>query len=214
MRRALPLALAGLLAIAVPPAAAGPAPRDCRIPRSMLTGGSRAVGTPGDGRLVGGIPFDEETDYAFTWDFQRNVSPIPAWRRYGTEKLVLTLRCVLLADGARHPDLPRIGVADLSLPRGGPFGPEYGDLGHSSHQNGLDADVLFPRRDLCECPADRPEEVDTVRSQELIDAWVRAGAQYIFVSPRLYRRRALRGPRGVVIPLVYHDEHMHVRIRP
>jgi hypothetical protein len=56
--------------------------------------------------------------------------------------------------------------------------------------------------------------VDAARAQELVAAFVAAGAQYVFVSPVLYRRGLLRGPRGVVIPLVYHDEHMHVRIRP
>jgi hypothetical protein len=31
----------------------------------------------------------------------------------------------------------------------------------------------------------------------------------VFVGPHLH----LQGPRNVVVPLVYHDDHMHVRIR-
>ena len=40
--------------------------------------------------------------------------------------------------------------------------------------------------------------------------FVRAGAVKIFVGPRL----GLRGPRRNVQPLIYHDDHMHVRIGP
>ena len=229
MRRALLGATAALLAAAPPAGAAdavlgrvearraqsgAPLPNGCRIPRAMLHAGSQAVGRPSRGRLVGGVPFPEETEYAFTWNFPAAFSPNPDWRRYGTERLVLTLHCVLAAYGARHPERARVGVGDLSLPRGGKFGWRYGGLGHASHQNGLDADVLFPRRDLCECPAEEPSEVDPVRAQELVDAFVAAGAQYVFVSPTLHRRGRLRGPRGVVIPLRFHDTHMHVRIRP
>jgi murein endopeptidase len=42
---------------------------------------------------------------------------------------------------AAHPGAPRLGVGDLSRPRGGRFGPEYGGDGHRSHQNRLDVDV-------------------------------------------------------------------------
>jgi murein endopeptidase len=194
---------------AVPPPGV---PSSCRVPGSALHAGSRALGLPFRGRLANGVPFPAETDYSFTWDFPEGLSPNPQWRRYGTEKLVLTVECVLAEYGAGHPDLARIGVADLSRRGGGPFGSRYGGLGHQSHQNGLDADVLYPRTDLCECPADTPDEIDASRAQELVDRFVRAGAQYVFVSPALYRRGRLRGPRGVVIPLVFHDDHMHVRI--
>jgi hypothetical protein len=196
---------------AVPPPGV---PADCRVPPSALHTGSRALGLPFRGRLANGVPFPPETDYSFTWDFPEGLSPNPQWRRYGTEKLVLTVECVLAEYGAGHPDLARIGVADLSRRGGGPFGSRYGGLGHQSHQNGLDADVLYPRTDLCECPADTPDEIDAPRAQELVDRFVRAGAQYVFVSPVLYRRGRLRGPRGVVIPLQFHDDHMHVRIYP
>jgi murein endopeptidase len=191
-----------------------PFPPNCRIPGSMLTTGSRALGRPARGRLLNGVAFPEESDFWFTWNFPDGYSPNPQFRRYGTEKLVLTLQCVFSAYATRHPELARPGVADLSRTRGGPFGRRYGGLGHASHQNGLDVDVLFPRRDLCECAPDSAADVDPVRAQELIDAFVAAGAQYLFVSPTLYRRGQLRGPRNVVIPLRFHDDHVHVRIRP
>ena len=144
------------------------------------------MGRPGKGRLVRGVPLPEESDFWFTWNFPGGFSPNPDFRRYGTEKLVLTVECVLSAYGARHPELARIGVADLALTHGGPFyGRKYGGLGHGSHQNGLDVDVLMPRFDLCECASQSPTEVDAVHAQELVDAFVAAGAQYLFVSPVL-----------------------------
>jgi murein endopeptidase len=105
---------------------------------------------------VRGVPFPADADYAFTWNLPGAFAPNPQFRRYGTEKLVLTVECVLETYRARHPDMARIGVADISLTRGGPFGRRYGGLGHASHQNGRDADVLYPRFDGCECPADVP----------------------------------------------------------
>ena len=99
-------------------------------------------------------------------------------------------------------------VGDLSRPRGGDFGPRYGGIGHASHQNGLDVDVYYPRRDGRLGVARRPEQVDRAAAQRLVDAFVRAGAQRIFVGPSL----ALHGPPRVVSPLVHHDDHLHVRL--
>jgi murein endopeptidase len=104
-----------------------------------------------------------------------------------------------------------VGIADLSRRRGGDFGSEVGGgLGHGSHQNGLDADVLYPRLDRSERAPFRPSQVDQRLSQDLVNRFVRAGARFVFVGPHLH----LHGPRRIVQKLVYHDEHMHVRIRP
>jgi hypothetical protein len=111
---------------------------------------------------------------------------------------------------AAHPDGPRLAVGDLSLPRGGPFGPEYGGLGHNSHRNGLDVDVYYPRIDRAERPPLKPAEVDRRLSQELVDRFVAAGAQLVFVGPSL----GLRGPKAIVQRLVHHDNHVHVRWSP
>jgi murein endopeptidase len=223
MRR---LVLLGLLAACGLPSAAraqalGPeywsvpaTPPDCRIGPSLLDAGSVALGRTDRGHLLRGVAFPQETAYAFTWEYRNWSTPSPPWRRYGTQKLVLTVECVLYRYRLRHPDLARVGVADLSLRRGGKFGPGYGGEGHASHQNGLDADVPYPRLDGCECAPLDAQDVDPVLAQELVSAFVRAGARYVFVSPMLYRRGLLHGPRGVVVPLVSHDDHLHVRIRP
>ena len=210
------LALPALLLVTPATASAqvAVAPPSCRIGPSLLTAGSVARGTPNRGRLVGGVLFPAESDVAFTWDFPLGISPSRPWRRWGTEKLVRTLECVLTQADLAHPLGQRVGVADLSRPHGGPFGPRYGGLGHASHQNGLDADVLYPRLDACECAPERVSQIDVSRSQELVTAFVAAGARYVFVSPVLWREGRLRGPRAVVRPLVHHDDHMHVRLRP
>lgn len=191
-----------------------PLTSSCRFGASALFAGSLALGRPARGALRRGVRFPASTEYAFTWDFPLGRSPSRWWRRFGTEKLVLTIQCVLAGNDHLHPFGQRIGVADLSRPAGGPFGPRYGGLGHASHQNGLDVDLLYPRRDHCECEPVRVSQIDVARSQELIDAFVAAGAQYVFVSPSLWRRGLLRGPRRVVRPLVHHDDHIHVRLRP
>jgi hypothetical protein len=47
-------------------------------------------------------------------------------------------------------------------------------------------------------------------AQDLLDRFVAAGAELVYVGPNT----PLTGPPGVVIPLVNHDNHMHVRIAP
>ena len=219
LRLAHVCALTLALAVVCPAAPAtgqvpGEVPSSCRLGPSLLAGRSVALGTPARGRLVGGVQFPAATTFAFTWDFPLGDSPSRPWRRWGTEKLVRTLECVLTADELAHPFGQRVGVADLSRPRGGPFGPKYGGLGHSSHQNGLDADLLYPRRDGCECAPQGAADVDVARAQDLIDAFVAVGARYLFVSPELWRSGLLGGPRAIVRPLVHHDDHLHVRLRP
>ena len=74
------------------------------------------------GTLVRGVQFPAESAVAFTWDFPLGVSPSRPWRRWGTEKLVRTLECVLTQADLADPFGQRVGVADLSRPHGGPFG--------------------------------------------------------------------------------------------
>ena len=170
---------------------------------------SRAVGLPYRGRLVHGRQLPEAGAGFVTWDPIRKHVGNRGWRRWGTDRLLHTLRRVLAAYARRHPGAMPVLVGDLSRPRGGDFGPRFGGIGHASHQNGLDADVYYPRRDGRLRRAARPEQVDRAAAQELVDAFVREGAEYVFVGPSL----SLRGPREVVQPLTHHDDHLHVRLR-
>ena len=81
---------------------------------------------------------------------------------------------------------------------------------HVSHQNGLDVDVYLPRRDGKLLAPTAPGQVDTRLAQDLVDRFVAAGAQMIFVG----FWTGLHGPGGVVIPYANHEYHMHVRFPP
>jgi penicillin-insensitive murein endopeptidase len=169
---------------------------------------SAAIGVPSHGRLVRGVRFPAGGRHFFSWDPVRRRSPDRGRRRYGTDGLVRTLLRVIRDYAAAHPGAPRVGIGDLSRPRGGDFGILYGRPGHVSHQNGLDADVYYPRRDGSERPPARPAQIEHALAQDLVDRFVRIGAARIFVGPHT----GLTGPRSVVQVLAHHDNHLHVRL--
>jgi murein endopeptidase len=171
---------------------------------------SRSLGVPWDGRLVRGVQLPAEGEHFFTWDPVKKRSPNRPWRRWGSDRLVRVLLRVLDEYAAAHPEASRVGVGDLSRPHGGVFDERFGGRGHASHQNGLDVDVYYPRLDGEELGPARPAQVDRALSQELVTRFVQAGAVKVFVGPRV----GLRGPRRKVQRLIYHDDHMHVRIGP
>ena len=171
---------------------------------------SRALGRTNHGRLVGGVELPAAGTNFVTVDPVTGTSPNRAWRRNGTDRLLQMLLRVAEEHAAAHPGAPRLVVGDLSRPHGGRFGPEYGGDGHRSHQNGLDADVYYPRRDGLERIPTRVGQIDRRLAQELVNRFVHAGAQYVFVGPAT----GLHGPTKVVMTLANHDDHLHVRIRP
>ena len=126
--------------IPAPPPEPEPEPR-IRWQRSL------AVGDPAAGRLIRGVRLPSEGAEFFTWDPVKRRSPNRWWRRYGTDRLVRMVLAVVREYAAAHPGAPRLGIGDLSRPRGGDFGPRFGYIGHASHQNGLDVDVYYPRAD-------------------------------------------------------------------
>ena len=189
----------------------GTAPAGEPAPAPVVRAPSRAVGRPNRGRLIGGVPLPPFSDYHVTWDPLLKQVPNRLWRRWATDRTVQRVLRVLWEYHQEHPDAPPVLVGDLSRKRGGDFSARIGGgLGHASHQNGLDVDVYYPRRDgLLRAPL-RPAQVDRVAVQELVDRFVDMGAVYVFVGLRV---RPL-GPRRIVQPLVYHDDHMHVRFAP
>ena len=170
---------------------------------------SRAVGLPWAGRLVRGVKLPAEGPDWFTWDPALNRRPDRAWRRWGTDALLRTVLRVLREYREANPGVARVGIGDISRPHGGHFGREYGGLGHASHQNGRDIDIWYPRVDGLERRPLRVSQVDVAAAQELVDRFVAAGVETIYVGPDV----DIDGPRRVVVPLVHHDDHLHVRIR-
>jgi murein endopeptidase len=169
---------------------------------------SQAIGKPYAGRLVDGVQLPAEGRDFWTYDWGLRTSPNRPWRRWGTDRLVRTLLDVLAGYRAAHPEAPRVGIADLSRTHGGRFGANFGGLGHSSHQNGLDADVLYPRVDGLEQRAWAPRLGDESLSQDLVNRFVAAGASQVYTGWSLH----LRGPRRIVLKLAHHDDHMPVRV--
>ena len=81
---------------------------------------------------------------------------------------------------------------------------------HRSHQNGLDVDVYYPRRDGTLRPPTSGDQIDRTRAQELLDRFLAVGVDKVFVG----YSTGLRGPSDVVIPYPNHGDHMHVRFHP
>jgi murein endopeptidase len=169
----------------------------------------RSLGKPFAGRLVRGTRLPAEGQDFFTWDPVWERFPNRSWRRYGCDFAMKKLLRVLRRVRTRFPEAPRIGIGDLSRPRGGRFGRRYGGLGHASHQSGVDIDIYYPRWDALERPPRTVDDIDFELSQALVNALARAGAKYVFVGPNT----ELRGRRRVVQALVNHDDHLHVRFR-
>ncbi|CAN5739832.1 hypothetical protein BH24ACT25_BH24ACT25_09830 [soil metagenome] len=169
---------------------------------------SAALGVPEGGRLARGVRFPREGRHFFTWDPVERESPNRPWRRWGTNVLVRLVLDVLADHRRAYPRAPRLGVGDLSRPHGGDFGPQYGIVGHASHQNGLDADIYYPLKSGDERSPLAVDEVDLRLSQDLVDRFVAAGAERVFVGPAT----GLTGPAEVVQAIPYHDNHLHVRI--
>ena len=170
---------------------------------------SKPLGKPfRKGRLVRGVQLPSEGDFFFTWDFAFGSSPNAGWRRWGSDGTIRVLLTVLCEFRLAHPDAPRIGVGDVARTRGGFFGSKFGSLGHASHQNGLDFDVLYPRIDRLEAAPASRSQIDRSLSQDLVNRFVAAGAQFVFVGPKT----GLTGPKGVVEGLIDHDDQFHVRL--
>ncbi len=174
------------------------------------TGPSRAIGQPWHGRLVNGVQLPEVSGDWLTWDPVLKQIPNRPERRWGTAKLIATIRRVLASWHLAHPEMPQLLIGDLSRPHGGVFDERYGGLGHASHQNGLDADIYYPRADHRLLAAYRPDLIDRPLAQDLLDRFVADGVQFVFIGTRTH----LHGPRKVVQVIAHHNDHMHVRIFP
>jgi murein endopeptidase len=170
--------------------------------------GSIAAGAPNNGRLVNGLQLPEAGPDWVTYDPILHRVPNRPGRRWATDRMLAFLLYVLRDYRLANPGAPPLAIGDLSRPHGGPFGSAYGGLGHASHQNGLDVDIYYPRRDRAVVPPDRVADVDRFLAQDLVSRFVGAGARYTFVGLRV----GLGGPAGIVQAIAHHDDHVHVRI--
>jgi Penicillin-insensitive murein endopeptidase len=166
--------------------------------------GARSVGLPYAGYLVGGTQLPLGGPDWVTWDPVTESAPNLPDRLYGNPRTIRTLISVIRDYRAAHRYAPKVVVGDISRRGGGALDE------HVSHQNGLDVDVYYPRRDhRLRAPA-IVSQIDHRLAQDLLNRFVDAGAQMIFVG----YSTGLRGPSGVVVPWPNHDNHMHVRFPP
>ena len=219
--RLLQMSEATILAKDAPPAAAGPksslrlgvsltgSGRPAVAPAVVVPDvGSLALGAPNDGGLANGLQLPETGPDWVTYDPILHRIPNRADRRWATDRLLAFLLAVLRDYRLAHPGVPQVVIGDLSRPGGGPFGSDYGGLGHASHQNGLDVDVYYPRLDRTLQPPGAVADVDRGLAQDLVSRFVAAGAQFEFVGLHV----GLGGPAPVVQAIDHHDDHVHVRI--
>jgi murein endopeptidase len=160
-----------------------------------------SVGLPFSGRLENGTQLPVEGADWVTWNPITDSSPNLAHRLYANEHTIRAIVSVLGAYRAAHPQAPKVVIGDISFRGGGPMDD------HASHQNGLDVDVYYPRLDRHLSAPIATSQIDLALSQDLLDRFVAAGAQMVFVG----FSTGLRGPSGVVVPYPNHENHMHVR---
>ncbi len=163
-----------------------------------------SAGLPFSGRLVDGTQLPVEGPDWVTWDPITDSVPNLPRRLYGNEHTIRTVLSVISAYRTAHPEAPRVVVGDISLEGGGRMDD------HVSHQNGLDVDVYYPRLDRHLSAPIATSQIDLGLAQDLLDRFVAAGAQIVFVG----FSTGLRGPGGVVVPYPNHENHMHVRFPP
>jgi murein endopeptidase len=203
-------------------AALGPGVADARLPQPAARPGQEAADAPAPrgpqfpeitwrratshglhyaGTLHGGTQLPLEGKDWVTWHPVEDRVPNAPRRLYGHERTIRTLVSVLAAYREASPDAPRVVVGDISFRGGGPM------EAHVSHQNGLDVDVYYPRLDGKLRAPRTTSQIDRALAQDLLDRFVAAGAQIVFVG----YSTGLRGPSDVVEPYPNHEDHMHLR---
>jgi murein endopeptidase len=180
-----------------------PARTETDATRSPEIEWKRAIshGLPYAGRLSSGTRLPAQGPDWVTWNPVSDRVPNRPWRLFGHERTVRRVVAVAAAYREANPAAPRVVVGDVSFRGGGPM-----EL-HRSHQNGLDVDVYYPRRDGRERAPVHAEQIDRALAQDLLDRFVAAGAQVVFVG----YSTGLDGPSDVVVPYPNHGDHMHVR---
>jgi hypothetical protein len=153
------------------------------------------------GSLAGGTQLPVEGPDWVTWNPNTDSVPNARRRLFGNERTIRTVVSVIEAYRAANPSAPRVVVGDISFDDGGPMD------AHVSHQNGLDVDVYYPRRDGVLRAPRSPDAIDRRLAQDLLDRFLAAGAHMVFVG----YQTGLRGPSRIVVPYPNHENHMHVR---
>jgi murein endopeptidase len=165
---------------------------DCERQRSL------SIGSPGSGRLVNGVLFPATGPDHFAWNFRAQRIGGSDRTRWGHCHVVRTVLRGLAAYRDRNPGAPPVAVGDLSLRHGGEID------GHSTHENGRQIDIYYPRRDRKHQEPHRVAQVDLRLTHELVRAILHAGADQLLIGPNI----RISTPPGV-IRWPNHDDHLH-----
>ena len=163
---------------------------------------TRATGSPSNGTLMGGLNLpDRGTGYRH----YRGGDPVDR-DDWGTLRM---LSCLEASARSAESMNVQIGIGDISLRNGGPFPP------HASHQNGLDTDLRYVRRDRQHAPLDlrfQSSEYDRDATQAVFEAFFRfCSISVIFVDiDRL--GFTIPGREDRLVHAGGHSNHYHVRL--
>ena len=193
----------------------------------LLGQAEQAVGFYSEGRLVNPASFEAEGPGYLKLFRARD-------RGWAADEMSELLQIAAEEMAERYPSLERLQIGDVAGRRGGRIS------GHASHQNGLDADIVYFRRDAREQDPDFlggfDEEFvikgevtanfDVERNWELVSLLVGSGlVNRIFMDPAIKQELCehasslpdLSGSEAEEIlrrlrPYPNHGDHMHVRI--
>lgn len=133
----------------------------CGGPTPTPTPDTEHRGTPNDGSMVNSVIIYDSTGVVY--------SGSNANYKYSGNKIRDVLYSLAEVWHSSNPDGPRIQINVISAQEGG-------DIGHSSHQNVLDFDIRYVRKDSTEGPLQLPSSnYDQTRTQDLIDLFIDTG---------------------------------------
>ena len=164
---------------------------------------SRAEGSPSNGTLSGGLNLpDRGTGYRHFL----GTDPVDK-DDWGTLR---SLNCLEAVGRAVEGTDVLLGYGDISLRGGGPFPP------HASHQNGLDSDIRYVRKDRQQAPLDlriEPEGYDPEATKEVFEAIFNlCPVDVIFVDLERIGF-TISGQENRIVHEDGHSNHFHVRVR-
>ena len=159
---------------------------------------SRSIGSPGYGHLVHGVLFPATGPDHFAWNWREQRIGGSDRTRWGHCRVVRAVLRGIAAYRRRNPEAPPVAVGDMGLRHGGEID------GHSTHENGRQIDLYYPRRDRRLREPHTVGQVDMRLSGELVRAMLRAGARTVLTGPSI-RIRASAG----VLRWPHHDDHLH-----
>jgi murein endopeptidase len=147
---------------------------------------------------VNGVLFPAAGPDHFAWNFRARRIGGSDRTRWGHCRVARAVLRGLAAYRDRKPDAPPVPVGDMALRHGGEID------GHSTHENGRQIDIYFPRRDRKLRESYTVGQVDLRLTRELVRAMLNAGADQILIGPNIRigtPTRVIRWPN--------HDDHLH-----